>query len=371
MKIVADSHIPFIKDFFGAYDLILKSGREIAAKDVQDATILLVRSITHVDEKLLSGSSVQFVGSVTAGADHVDTAWLDAAGIAFVKAQGFNAPAVADYIVSVIACLQKKKILETISLKAAVIGVGHVGRLVVNKLQALNINTLTTDPIRAAVQPDFISTPLDELADLDLILLHVPLTRKNAHPTYHFIGTDFLRRQKKGCILINASRGAVIDDEALMQAGQHLTWCLDVWSHEPNINQAVLEKAFIATPHIAGYSIQSKIRGVQMIDQALRDKKIISATSSSLIEMPHQHLTFSDQPLQWQDIILGIFNPFLMTEMMRTQLLSVSPIGQAFDGLRHQFNYRHECAFTSVTASGLSEADIQQLKRLGIHINHF
>lgn len=152
MRIIADSHIPFVKEYFGSYgELILKPGRSISPDDVKDAHILLVRSITPVNEKLLAHSKVKFVGSVTAGADHLDTEWLDQAGILWGIASGFNAPPVADYVVSVIAALQKKQMLLNKSLTAAVIGVGNVGRLVVEKLKILNFDILLSDPILSLI----------------------------------------------------------------------------------------------------------------------------------------------------------------------------------------------------------------------------
>src|SRR5580658_2817626 len=137
MKIVADKHIPYVEEYFHAHgDLILKPGRSISPQDVQDADMLLVRSITQVNQALLEQSRVKFVGSVTAGADHLDTKWLDMAGITWRVAKGFNAPPVADYVVSVVAALQRRQLLAQYGAKAAVIGVGSVGSLVAEKLSA-------------------------------------------------------------------------------------------------------------------------------------------------------------------------------------------------------------------------------------------
>jgi erythronate-4-phosphate dehydrogenase len=343
MKIVADSHIPFVQDYFGAYgELQLKAGRAIAREDVADADMLLVRSITAVEANLLAGSRVKFVGSVTAGADHLDTAWLDKMGIAWSVAEGFNALPVADYVISVIAALQRRHLLGMYRMKAAVVGVGKVGSLVAARLQLLGFTVLLCDPLRAEQEADFTSVPIETLKDLDLILLHVPLTQSGPYPTHHFIGKDFLQRQKPGCVLLNASRGAVIDSQALLAYGQHLRWCFDVWEHEPHINQKILAQAVIATPHIAGYSVQSKMRGIEMIYQRACQKKFIQSQPIKPLAMPRQELAFAGAKHHWQDIVLGVFNPLVMTTLMRTS--------SGFDELRHQFNYRHEFAFTSVKA---------------------
>jgi len=371
MKIVADDHIPFITDFFASYgELILKPGRKISRKDVKDADLLLVRSITQVDKKLLSGSSVKFVGSVTAGADHLDTQWLDEAGIKWCVAEGFNAPPVADYVVSVIAALQRKKLLATAGMRAAVIGVGNVGGLVAERLAALNFDVIQCDPLRAQDEKDFQSVTLQEIADVDLILLHVPLTTAGDYPTHHFIDKAFLQRQKQGAVLLNASRGAVIDSQMLMLHGAHLTWCLDVWENEPHIDKNMLNHALIATPHIAGYSVQSKIRGIDMVYfAALKALQISGDPSPALSEgrlSMQQELIFSGDNHHWQDIVLGVFNPLIMTSMMRTQLLPEEAGAKEFDEMRNKFSYRHEFAFTKVVGAKMVQGDKEILAKLGL-----
>ncbi len=371
MKIVADSHIPFIKEYFAAYgELVLKSGRSISHADVKDADVLFVRSITHVDKQLLADTNVKFVGSMTAGADHLDTKWLEEAGIAFSVATGFNAPPVADYVVSVIAALQKKKLLANTGMKAAVIGVGNVGRLVADRLRLLNFKVILCDPIRTQQEEDFHSTPFEELSDVDLISLHVPLSRSGTHPTYHFIGKHFLQRQKPGSILLNASRGAVINSKELIQFGTHMHWCFDVWEHEPNIDKTVLKQAFIATPHIAGYSIQSKIRGIDLIYQIACKKNIIEPMPLVPMVIPRQQLKFSGDSHDWQDIVLGVLNPLVITSMMQTMLLPAEDAGHFFDEMRNQFNYRHEFAYTRLADINASVSLENQslLQRLGLKI---
>lgn len=367
MKIVADSHIPFLSDYFSSCgELILKPGRIITADDVRDADMLLVRSVTHVDQQLLQGSQVRFVGSVTAGADHLDTEWMDKAGIVWCNAVGFNAPPVADYILSVIAALQRKQVLPEKKIRAAVIGVGNVGQLVVERLKLLGVEVTCCDPIRAQREADFAAVPLDAVADQDVILLHVPLTRAGDFPTHHFIGKHFLRRQKPECVLINASRGSVIHFQDLVEHGRHLYWCFDVWEHEPKINKAVLERAMIATPHIAGYSVQSKIRGTNMIYEMACAKGFIQAQLLPPVVMPHQHLTFAGAGHHWQDVVLGAFNPILMTAMMRSLLLPSEEYGHLFDEMRIQFNYRHELAYTSIDPNYLVDEDIALIQHLGV-----
>ena len=234
------------------------------------------------------------------------------------------------------------------------IGVGQVGSLVAERLALLGFAVTVCDPLRANTQAGFQSTALDDIADVDLILMHVPLTQAGEHPTYHFIDKDFLRRQKPGCVLLNASRGAVIRSTDLLQYGKHLYWCLDVWEHEPKIDKTLLERALVATPHIAGYSVQSKIRGIEMIYHAACASKVIEAQGVEPITMPKQQLVFTDANYHWQDIVLGVFNPLVMTAMMRAQLLPAQTIGPLFDAMRNQFDHQHEFAYTEIVGAELS-----------------
>ena len=388
MKIVADKNIPFIQEYFDGYgELILKSGRFISPQDLRDADILLVRSITHVDEKLLANTRVKFVGSVTAGADHLDTKYLDEAGIIWSVAAGFNAPPVADYVMSSIAALQSKNVLKQDQVKAAVIGVGNVGRLVVERMKYLNFDIILCDPIRAQEEKNFVSTALQDLSDLDFISLHVPLIKTGEHSTYHFIDKHFLKKQKPGCVLLNASRGSVVHSQELLEHGSHLHWCFDVWEGEPNINKTILEQARIATPHIAGYSVQAKIRGIEMIYRIACEKGMIEAKPISPIVMPKQRLNFSNhsrvanhssfvkqsqsQSCCWQDIVLGVFNPLVITEMMRALLLPSSDeeAGHSFDEMRNQFNYRYEFGYTNVLGGDVSEGDRAVLEGLNFRLS--
>lgn len=370
MKIVADAHIPFVENYFGPCgEIVLIPGREISHSHVKNADILLVRSITKVNQALLEHTSVKFVGSVTAGEDHIDKHFLQQAGIALGVAKGFNAPPVADYVVSVIAALQQAQLFIPQQKKALIVGMGRVGRLVEQHLQTLGMEVSCCDPIRAELEADFAAVNLDDIETMDLITVHVPLTRKDHYPTYHLINKNILQKQPKNSVLINASRGAVINQTDLLEYGKHLTVCLDVFNQEPDVDKSVLQQAIITTPHIAGYSVQSKTRGIEMIYQSACAQHIIVADSERIPPtFPAQQLKFSDKSLGWQDIILGIFNPLLMTTLMKSRLLPASTdLAVLFDQLRNEFTYRHEFAFTQVEAE-LNEADKKILQGLGVQV---
>ena len=343
MKIVADAEIAYVTEYFYAYgELILKPGRHISNDDVKDADILLVRSITPVDQTLLANSSITFVGSVTAGTDHLDVAWLNQHNIHWRAATGFNAEPVADYVVGVIAALQKKGLLLGSSKKAAVIGVGNIGRLVVERLKSLHFEVIYVDPIRAQAEKNFISIPFEYVADVDLVSLHVPLSRDGDYPTYQFINKQFLEKQKAGCVLLNASRGDVIHPEDLKQYGKHCHWCFDVWPNEPTIDPAILEAALIATPHIAGYSAQSKIRGIEMIYQAACEMGIIKPQAVNILPRPQPHLLINHHQLNWQDLVFGVFDPLRITVNIKETLLRANNSAIKFDELRRGFHDRRE-----------------------------
>lgn len=341
MKIVADVNIPLIEHYFGSSgELVLKSGREIVHDDLLDADILLVRSITKVNKDLLQGTPVKFVGSVVTGEDHLDTEWLNQARIAWATSKGCNATAVVEYVISAIAALELQGLFAK-NKRAGVVGVGIIGSQVVDKLKALGFDVLQYDPFRAD-EENFMSTSLEEFSDLDFITLHTPLTKTGKYPTYHMIGKNFLERQKPGCVLLNTSRGSVINFADLKKYGTHLHWCLDVWRNEPNIDLDVLEKALIATPHIAGYSVQSKYRGIKMIYEAALQRKIIPDEKITPVEFPTKTISFDKPPETWQEVILKIFNPMQTSQQMKETLLQHK---DTFDHLRKNFNERYEFDF--------------------------
>jgi erythronate-4-phosphate dehydrogenase len=223
--------------------------------------------------------------------------------------------------------------------------------------------------VRARVEPHFSSTALTELEEMDVISLHVPLTHAGADPTFHFLTKAFLKRQKPDCVLINAARGAVIDSDVLMQHGTHLHWCFDVWEHEPHLSKAILERALIATPHIAGYSLQSKRRGIEMIYSLAKEKGMITSTLPFKSKMPSQQFALQQRHPSWQEVVLEIFNPLLMTDKMRALLLRATDPASLFDEMRHQFNERYEFAFTKIKVASLSEIDKKIMQQWGIQID--
>jgi erythronate-4-phosphate dehydrogenase len=368
MKIIADEGIPLVADYFaGVGELIVKPGRSITREDVLTADILLVRSVTTVDRALLEGTSVKFVGSSATGVDHLDTQWMDSVGIQWYAAEGCNTQAVVQYVITVIAVLKKTAVFPERKLRAGVVGVGKIGSQVAKNLEILGFDVVCCDPLRAQVDPNFISTALGDLSKLDLVTLHVPLTVTGDYPTRHLVNKAFLLRQQKGCVLLNASRGAVIEFSDLEEYGQHLYWCLDVWEYEPHISFEVLGLATIATPHIAGYSLQSKQRGISMVYQAACDLKMISPRAA--VDLPFQKasISFANMTVDWCDAVLKIYDPQATTETMKNTLVE-NGSNATFDLLRKNFQDRYEFAYVTMTDLKVSVEDKALLTALGLDV---
>lgn len=365
MKIIVDEHIPFADAYFGAYgELIKKPGRSLTKKDIESADILILRSVTKINQALLQDSQVKFVGSVATGTDHIDTQWLQAANIPWAAATGSNARGVVEYVVATVAALQERGILKETGGRAAVVGVGRIGSQVVSVLALLGFEVLQCDPFRAMNETHFPGVSLQALQNLDLITFHTPLTHDGLYPTYHLVNKKFIQQQKKNCVLLNAGRGAVFDFSDLKEYAEPLYWCLDVWEHEPNIDFEILKLAAIATPHIAGYTVQSKYRSIDMIYQAACEQNIIPAAMRPAIESPHLTLHFKHAKVNWRDVVLSVYDPRKTTEVMALALIeNGSP--KTFDALRNHFPERHEFAYVFVEDAIVEPADAVILRGLG------
>ncbi len=344
LKILADENMPLVREYFSEWgELKTMAGRQIRPQDLQGVDLLLVRSVTRVDQELLAKARPRFVGTATIGTDHLDTGLLDELGIAWASAPGSNADSVAEYVVAVTACLRRQGMLKDGGLRAGVVAMGNVGRRVAERLKILGFEVIWHDPPRMEMEDDFFSSPLEDFVNLDLICLHAPLTSSGNHPTYHMIEESFLRRQKAGAVLLSAGRGAVLDFSALHSAGQHLHWVLDVWEPEPNVCPISLQQSLIASPHIAGYATQAKWRGTQMIHQAAA--KLLGRSEVQVkppIERPI--LDFGSIERGWEEVVGAIYDPFADTRQMKRECMGDNR-AEAFDRLRKNYPLRHELSF--------------------------
>ncbi|MBB3191554.1 4-phosphoerythronate dehydrogenase PdxB [Halomonas cerina] len=279
MRIIVDANVPTAEACFGSLgEVVSVPGREIDVHTLRDADALVIRSITRLDASLIeaalqAGSRLRFVGTCTIGTDHVDQAALAHHGIAFVSAPGCNAEAVVDYVLGSLSTLAERQGWRLAERRVGIVGVGNVGGRLLGRLQALDIECLACDPPRAAAERSDGFHDLDTLiADCDVLCLHTPLVHEGPHATHHLLDARRLAELAPETVLLNAGRGDCVDGAALRQrlAGRgDLTAVLDVWEEEPAIDAALRDLAEIATPHIAGYSLDGKLRGTHHIYRAL------------------------------------------------------------------------------------------------------
>ncbi|WP_448885404.1 4-phosphoerythronate dehydrogenase PdxB [Citrobacter telavivensis] len=273
MKILVDENMPYARELFSRLgEVKAVPGRPIPVAELDDADALMVRSVTKVNASLLEGKAIKFVGTATAGTDHVDEDWLKQAGIGFSAAPGCNAIAVVEYVFSSLLMLAERDGFALRDRTVGIVGVGNVGGRLQARLEALGIRTLLCDPLRAdrGDEGDFRS--LDELVqEADVLTFHTPLFKEGSYKTHHLVDEALIGRLKPGSILINACRGAVVDNAALLarlNAGQALSVVLDVWEGEPDLNVDLLRKIDIGTAHIAGYTLEGKARGTTQVFEA-------------------------------------------------------------------------------------------------------
>jgi len=269
MKIVIDDACYAHQEIFANFGKVIPiPGKEITKDTVKDADILIVRSRTKINKNLLDGSKVSFVGSAVAGLDHVDQNYLKEANIQFFSAQGCNAMAVAEFVITTILNLSNHFGFDIQSKTLGIIGVGNVGSRLNEKAKILGIPTLLNDPPRQERGGDANFVDLERALSADIISFHTPLDFDGNHPTYHLLNKDNFHLIDHDSIVFNAARGAVID-ESIWQDKKTLANIIDCWENEPNINQKLLSSAFLATPHIAGHSIDAKFKGSYMVYEAL------------------------------------------------------------------------------------------------------
>lgn len=266
MKVVIDKNIPYLKEALEAVGchVVAMAGTCITREDVIDADALFVRTRTRCDKTLLAGTKVRFIGTATIGYDHIDAEYCKELGIVWSSAPGCNADAVLQYVQAVVYSRYKK--IEGLSL--GVVGVGEVGSRVAAWAESAGMIVHRNDPPKAATGMSGLVT-MDEIAEkCDVITFHTTLEKGGDFPSYHLGNERFFDSLKRKPLVINASRGAVVDGKALLNAldrGNISAVALDVWENEPDIDMELLDKAWIATPHIAGYSLEGKYNATRMV----------------------------------------------------------------------------------------------------------
>ena len=277
MKLMIDDAVWGFAEIFSEFgEVITLPGREINRQSLIDCEILIVRSRTKVNSDLLKDTKIKFVGSTVAGLDHIDQTYLHKNNITFVSAQGCNANAVAEYVISAIANLANDFNFDLSSKTLGIIGVGNVGTRLDSKAKQLGINTLLNDPPRQDKEGSNGFVKLDEALSADIVTFHTPLTFSGIHPSHNLLGSHNFNLISEDTILINAARGGIID-ENIWENTVTKANIIDCWENEPNITSKLQIKAYLATPHIAGHSIDAKFTGSFMIY-----KELLKFTNNSL-----------------------------------------------------------------------------------------
>lgn len=377
MRVVVDENIPYGREAFAEFgEVLTKPGRNLTSEDLAGAEALMVRSITKVNEALLAGTPVRFVATATIGVDHVDEAWLSAQGIGFSSAPGCNANSVAEYITAALFVLAQRHSLQLDALSIGIVGVGNVGSKVALKANALGMRVVLHDPPLAARSGDAKYRPLEEVLACDVVTFHVPLERGGDHPTYHLADTALLARMKPGAFLFNTSRGAVVDNVALSAAldNGHLRGAvLDVWEGEPRVNARLLKQVEIATPHIAGYSFDGKVKGTVQIYEAAcaHFGRKASWDPAPLLPAPEcPSLTLVPGGIDEVARCVHAVYDILADDARMREILTLDDVarGPYFDRLRKEYPRRREFHNTTVYPAGTEAATVDTLRGLGFQI---
>jgi len=380
MNIVADENIPLLSRFFDEIGQVTQlAGREITAKDLERADVLIVRSVTKVDQTLLEHTPVKFVGSCTIGMDHIDTDYLDKQGIRYANAPGCNANSVVEYILSCLSILTETHRLDWDAMSVGIVGYGNVGSLLAQRLAKLGIEYKAYDPLLdESVQEQASLVSLDDVLACDIISLHVPLTQGGDFPTHHMIDEQVLSQLRDEQILINTCRGAVINNQHL---NDHLvkhadfTAILDVWENEPEVSVALAKQVLIGTPHIAGYSYDGKVAGTEMIYHALcrfLGLPLRNTSGQFLEEPPLSKMAFtSTADIDWclHTAIRACFDVRHDHSLLQSSLsLPAKARGEAFDVFRKSYRCRREFSGVKVQLKQVDSELHSKFKALGFNV---
>ncbi|KGU82164.1 4-phosphoerythronate dehydrogenase PdxB [Pseudomonas mediterranea] len=376
MLIVADENIPLLDAFFKDFGEIRRvPGRGIDRDTVAQADVLLVRSVSRVNRALLEGSNVRFVGTCTIGTDHLDLDYFAEAGIRWASAPGCNARGVVDYVLGSLMTLAEIEGADLRQRTFGVVGAGQVGGRLIAVLKGLGWDVKVCDPPRRAIEGgDYVS--LEQIIEqCDVISLHTPLTRDGEHPTLHLFDEPRLSSLKPGTWLINAARGPVIDNTALRNVlleREDLQAVLDVWEQEPTVDVDLADLCVIATPHIAGYSLDGRQRGTAQIYEALCAFLEVPVAVSLGDLLPRPWLggitldAATDPAWALAALCRGVYDPRRDDADFRRSLVgTVSEQRSAFDALRKHYPPRREIDSLKVRIEGQSAALQQIVSALG------
>jgi erythronate-4-phosphate dehydrogenase len=378
MKIIVEANMPFGREAFETLgDVEVVNGRTLTNEQLAEVEVMAIRSTTKVTPELLDGTPVKYIGTATIGTDHFDMDYMDAHGIKYCNAPGCNADSVADYITATLLLIARDKNMELAGKSIGVVGCGNVGSRVVKRAEALGMTVVQNDPplLRETARSDQYR-PIDEVMDCDFITLHTPLTREGEDATYHLADASFFERMKDTAILINASRGAVVDCDALDTALREKTIAgaaLDVWEGEPCIDTELMNLTLMATPHIAGYSYEGKVNGTVQVYEQICEWINAEATWDVAPLMPAPEvpeLTIDATGRSDQDVISEAVFAVYPIDRDDRDMREAHADGdddtrrQRFDALRKGYPVRREFSYTTLKLKSASEGLKQALSGL-------
>lgn len=329
MKVIVDQAIPFLKGVLEPFaEVRYRPGRGFTPEEVRTADALVIRTRTRCDSRLLEGSRVGMIATATIGFDHIDLAWCARHGIEVATAAGCNARGVLQWVGAVLATLARREGWRPEERTLGIVGVGHVGSLVKSYAESWGFRVVCCDPPREERERCGFRT-LEEVArEADILTFHTPLDAS----TRHMADSRLFGLMKPGAILINSSRGEVVDGEALLRSG--LGWALDVWEHEPHLDPALLENALLATPHIAGYSEQGKANATAMSVASLARRFGLPLEGW----YPPQAAPARRRPISWQELCRTIGGAYDIASESR----SLKERPGDFESMRDHYAYRRE-----------------------------
>jgi erythronate-4-phosphate dehydrogenase len=373
MHILVDENIPYGVEVFTTLGTVQTfHGRHLSAADLATTDALIVRSITPVNEKLLAGTPVSFVGTATIGTDHVDLAYLQQRGIGFASAPGCNATSAAEYVISALTVLAQQQDIDITKKTVGIIGCGNVGSRVKAKLHALQVPCLIYDPPLQEYENSHEFVDLATVQQADILTLHVPLTNTGRYPTNQMVDRTFLKQLRDDVILLNTSRGQVIDEIALsyrLLAKPQTKIVLDVWRNEPHIQPLLLQQVALATPHIAGYSLDGKVRGTEMIYQAICDHFQFTPKWQVRDHLPMTTVTlrFSNQFTAQHALTTAILTSYdVRQDDAKLRLIYQNPQPAVyFDNLRKHYPIRREFHSVMIQLPQSQHELAQQFTALG------
>jgi erythronate-4-phosphate dehydrogenase len=371
MHILADENIPGLESLFDdTVEITRRPGREISPTDLGNVDALLVRSVTQVNQRLLQGSGVRFVGTATSGTDHIDRGYLQKEGIGFTYAPGSNANSVVEYVLACIAAVDD--VLERLFSGGTVgiVGYGHIGKQLASRLEALGIAHKVFDPW---LDQDTVSNPADlyDILQCEVVSLHCELTTQQPWPSHHLIGAAELRSIPADSLLINASRGAVVDNLSLLRLlaeRDSQSVVLDVWETEPDINPALLESVTIGSAHIAGYSYDGKLLASRMLAEAAAEHFNMPVPDGD--SNGSATLTLDDSGTGSglvRSLLQASYDILYDDALLRGAVIGAGAVEvrENFDQLRKHYRVRRELRGSLVKSLTLSSSDLILLRALG------